>query len=146
MSAQHVHVHTERGWLANDTAALHRLAPGAAVHTDSSPAATIEALVRMARCVASAPRGVQRRPAHADPLTSSPLAGTALPSRAGAAPPAATPARLCTREHLLARHPRSRSSDILLVGPSGFSLWAGLLSCGVKISAPSHADPRLEPH
>jgi len=46
--AVHVHVHTERGWQANDTAALRQVAPGAFVHIDSSPSATIEAMVRMA--------------------------------------------------------------------------------------------------
>jgi len=75
--AVHVHVHTERGWLANDTAAVHTLAPGAEVHTDASQPATLEALVRMA------------------------------------------------------------SSDILLVGSSGFSQWAGILSCGLKIANPT---------
>ena len=29
------------------------------------------------------------------------------------------------------------SSDILVVGPSGFSQWAGIFSCGIKIAAPS---------
>ena len=75
--AVHVHVHTEHGWLANDTAAVRALAPGAEVHTDASQPATLEALVRMA------------------------------------------------------------SSDILLVGSSGFSQWAGILSCGLKIANPT---------
>ena len=70
-------MHTERGWLANDTAAVRALAPGAEVYTDASQPATLEALVRMA------------------------------------------------------------SSDILLVGSSGFSQWAGILSCGLKIANPT---------
>lgn len=70
-----VHLHSEKGWLANDTEALQRLAPGATIHLDSTPAATVAALLRMA------------------------------------------------------------SSDILLLGSSGFSMWAGFFSCGVKIGA-----------
>ena len=48
LPAVHVHVHTERGWLSNDTAALRRVAPSFELHTDASPAATIEAMVQMA--------------------------------------------------------------------------------------------------
>ena len=69
-----VHLHSEsKGWLANDTAALRVVAPNAVLHLDSSPSATINSLVLMAR------------------------------------------------------------SDILIMGASGFSVWSGLLSCGVKL-------------
>lgn len=73
-----VHLFSEgRGWGANDTAALRALAPHALVHTDSGPAATIDALVLMSR------------------------------------------------------------ADLLLMGTSGFSNWAAIFSCGVKIG-PAH--------
>jgi len=70
-----VEVHTERGWLPNDTAALRRVAPRAVVllGDERSPGATVEALVAMA------------------------------------------------------------SADLLVMGSSGFSFWAGLFSCGVKV-------------
>ena len=45
-----VHLFSEaKGWYANDTAALHEVAPKAAVHLDSSAGATIDALVTMSR-------------------------------------------------------------------------------------------------
>lgn len=76
-----VHLHSEfKGWYANDTAALRALAPDVKLHLDSSPYATINAIVQMAR------------------------------------------------------------SDILLMGSSGFSTWAGLLSCGIKVG-PSFLPP-----
>lgn len=68
-----VSLYSEAGWLANDTAAVRRVAPHASVHTDSSPAATVAAMIAMA------------------------------------------------------------SADILLLGSSGFSTFAGLFSCGLKI-------------
>ena len=68
-----VDVFTEVGWLRNDTEALHALAPHAVVHLDSSPAATLNALVQMSQ------------------------------------------------------------ADLLVMGSSGFSFWAGIFSCGVKI-------------
>ena len=55
--------------------ALRRVAPGVTVHTDSSQAATVRAVVEMA------------------------------------------------------------SADILVLGSSGFSSWAGLFSCGVKLGS-----------
>lgn len=77
-----VDVFSETGWLANDTIALRAIAPGARVHLDSSPSATIGVLTEMAQ------------------------------------------------------------ADMLIMGSSGFSFWAGLLSCGVKVGylAPG-ADP-----
>ena len=45
-----VHLFSEaKGWGHNDTEALHELAPSAAVHLDSNPTATIDALVTMSR-------------------------------------------------------------------------------------------------
>ena len=43
-----VHLYSERGWLANDTAALRTLAPDLVVHLDSSPTGTVDAMVAMA--------------------------------------------------------------------------------------------------
>jgi len=72
--AVQVHIHSEsKGWRRNDTEAIRRVAPDAEIHLDSSPASTIEAMIRMA------------------------------------------------------------SSDVLLLGASGFSTWAGIFSCGVKL-------------
>ena len=68
-----IDVYTEVGWLSNDTAALHSIAPGARVHMDSSPGATINAMVAMSM------------------------------------------------------------ADLLVMGSSGFSFWAGIFSCGVKV-------------
>lgn len=68
-----VDVFSERGWLKNDTAALQAIAPGAAIHLDSSPSSTVDALIQMSR------------------------------------------------------------ADLLLMGSSGFSFWAGVFGCGVKI-------------
>ncbi len=46
----HVHLFSEaKGWQANDTAALRQLAPHARMHLDSSPGATIDALILMSR-------------------------------------------------------------------------------------------------
>ena len=46
----HVQLFSEsKGWFANDTEALRRVAPHAAVHLDSSAAATIDALMAMSR-------------------------------------------------------------------------------------------------
>jgi hypothetical protein len=48
--AVQVHLYSEsRGWYANDTAALHEVAPRATVYLDSSPSATIDALISMSR-------------------------------------------------------------------------------------------------
>ena len=68
-----VDVYSEVGWLHNDTLALRSLAPDAKVHLDSSPTATVEALIAMSQ------------------------------------------------------------ADVLIMGSSGFSFWAGIFSCGVKI-------------
>jgi hypothetical protein len=68
-----VDLFSERGWLQNDTAALRMIAPNARVHLDSSPAATVDVLIRMSM------------------------------------------------------------ADVLIMGSSGFSFWAGIFSCGVKI-------------
>ena len=73
-----VHLFSEaKGWGSNDTQALRAVAPSAIVHLDSSPSATIDALITMSR------------------------------------------------------------ADILLMGTSGFSTWAAIFGCGVKIG-PSH--------
>ena len=73
-----VHLFSEaKGWGNNDTQALRAVAPSAIVHLDSSPSATIDALITMSR------------------------------------------------------------ADILLMGTSGFSTWAAIFGCGVKIG-PSH--------
>ena len=71
--AVRVDVFTEKGWLRNDTLALHAIAPNAMVHLDSSPKATVGALVQMSQ------------------------------------------------------------ADLLIMGSSGFSFWAGIFSCGVKV-------------
>ena len=68
-----VNVFSERGWLHNDTQALLAIAPHARIYLDSSPAATIDALIQMAR------------------------------------------------------------ADLLIMGSSGFSFWAGVFGCGVKV-------------
>lgn len=68
-----VDVFSEVGWLKNDTSALRSFAPDARVHLDSSPSATVNALIQMAQ------------------------------------------------------------ADLLIMGSSGFSFWAGIFSCGVKI-------------
>lgn len=70
-----VALYSEAGWLSNDTVALRRVAPHVVIHTDSTPAQTISAMVAMA------------------------------------------------------------SADVLLLGSSGFSTFAGLFSCGMKIGA-----------
>ena len=45
-----VHLFSEaKGWQANDTAALRAVAPHAELHLDSSPSATIDALILMSR-------------------------------------------------------------------------------------------------
>lgn len=68
-----VDLFSEKGWLSNETDALRAIAPGARVHLESTPAATVSALIRMSK------------------------------------------------------------SDLLIMGSSGFSVWAGIFSCGVKI-------------
>ena len=68
-----VEVFSEKGWMKNDTTALQAIAPDAKIHIDSSPSATVDALIQMSR------------------------------------------------------------ADLLVMGSSGFSFWAGVFGCGVKI-------------
>lgn len=81
--AVQVAVYTEKGWLRNDTHALRAIAPDATIHMDSTPAATVNALVELSM------------------------------------------------------------ADVLIMGSSGFSQWAGIFSCGIKIGqkAKPHAEP-----
>lgn len=78
-------LHSERGWLRNDTQALRELAPGARVELDSSPTSTINAMVEMA------------------------------------------------------------SADVLIIGSSGFSEWAGLFSCGIKLGSADTGKQTTQP-